>query len=72
MNMLFTFLLGLSLGWLLSQRLNDGTEENTMPTDNQQETAIPACDWCRAAMHHKCVNKTRVTGVCACDCERGY
>jgi len=46
--------------------------EHRMSTLEQPRGELEVCDWCRMSLHHKCVRKTHVTGVCICDCERGY
>lgn len=45
--------------------------ELKMDTIEKPEGKMEVCDWCRMAIHTKCVMKTRVTGVCICQCERG-
>jgi hypothetical protein len=33
---------------------------------------IQVCKWCRAAMHGKCIREKTLTGVCVCNCARGW
>lgn len=40
--------------------------------EEQPEEKVQACDYCRMALHSKCVNKTRSLERCTCDCARGY
>lgn len=70
---LFTFGLGFLLGLLVQQLRHTYLDTNMATVEpNQPQGEMEVCDWCRCAMHHKCIKNGRVTAICLCDCTRGY